>query len=406
MPKRPLPQEPLEVILVCCGEPKKSMGWFHLTQLLTRTDVLVSAVVEPWFLGKGCKAPGAEKFQELREANASIQFCATMDELKPRAADAAPRLVLIAGRTCDAPTLFAAALEKGATHIYVEKPGAESAVALMKMREQASSRGVAVVVGYNKNVAKYACDALAELEAAGGRGAVAAAPPLVALEHCNDFSPGDGLVEFLRGPGGEGMLHNMCCHELALAATRFGVTCERIERVSLVADRSELLDLGDGRWDWSRVAFKLDLKPAAGTAPAGQVAVEEITFLADRCGGNFSRLLVTLPAATTPGAAAEPAEPAEPDQRAFRLPDPELERWIAEEQARDPEIRPYFLQQAADYSKLKGAFVEHILAGESGIPDGVVGLDGAIEALRLADLLKPIIQKCWKTGGPWVAARQ
>ena len=35
--------------------------------------------------------------------------------------------------------------------------------------------------------------------------------------------PGEGLVAFMRGPGGEGMLHNMCCHELALAATVFGV---------------------------------------------------------------------------------------------------------------------------------------------------------------------------------------
>ena len=378
------------------------MGWFHLTQLLTEYEdtVEVAAVVEPYFLGAGKGAPGSEDFTALMAENPTVRFHKSVEEL-PQCAPSASHLFLIAGRTVDAKRLFEAAIAKGATHVYLEKPGATSAAELSAMRDLAAAKGVAVVVGYNKNVAEYSRDALTVLRKTAPKDGTAEQE--VTLEHCNDFSPGEELVAFMRGPGGEGCLHNMCCHELALAATRFGVTCERIERVSLVADRSELLDLGDGRWDWSRVAFKLDLKPAAGTAPAGQVAVEEITFLADRCGGNFSRLLVTLPAAATPGAAAEPAEP---DQRAFRLPDPELERWIAEEQARDPEIRPYFLQQAADYSKLKGAFVEHILAGESGIPDGVVGLDGAIEALRLADLLKPIIQKCWKTGGPWVAARQ
>ena len=45
--------------------------------------------------------------------------------------------------------------------------------------------------------------------------------------------------------------------------------------------------------------------------------------------------------------------------------------------------------------RLKGTFIAHILAGKGGIPSGVVGLDGAIEALRLADMLAPALKQCW-----------
>ena len=252
MPKRDRDGDsPLSVALVCCGEPKKSMGWFHLTQLLEDSRVKVDAVVEPWFLGKGIDAPGSKAFSAFQQENLAVSFYASIDEM-PAKDDDKPLLFLIAGRTCDAPRLFSSAIAKGATHVYLEKPGATSAAELGSMRDLAAKNIVEVVVGYNKNVAKYSRNALAVL-----RESDKASRPSVTLEHCNEFEPGEGLKEFMRGPGGEGMLHNMCCHELALAATRFGVTCERIERVSLVADRSELLDLGDGRWDWSRVAFKL-----------------------------------------------------------------------------------------------------------------------------------------------------
>lgn len=69
--------------------------------------------------------------------------------------------------------------------------------------------------------------------------------------------------------------------------------------------------------------------------------------------------------------------------------------------AADPHIRPYFLQQAPDYERLKGTFIDHIVRGEPGIPAGVVGLDGAIEALTLADMLVPALKKAWADGEPW-----
>ena len=39
------------VVLVGCGMPKKSMGWYHLTQLMEMERARVTDVVEPFFLG-------------------------------------------------------------------------------------------------------------------------------------------------------------------------------------------------------------------------------------------------------------------------------------------------------------------------------------------------------------------
>jgi len=46
-----LSQSTVTVYLIGCGLPKKSMGWFHLTQLLTMEKVVVKGIVEPYFEG-------------------------------------------------------------------------------------------------------------------------------------------------------------------------------------------------------------------------------------------------------------------------------------------------------------------------------------------------------------------
>ena len=340
--------------------------------------------------GAGKGKPGSEGFEAVMKENPSISFYASVEEL-PHCEIGSPHLFLIAGRTVDAQALFVAAIAKGATHVYMEKPGATSAEQLSEMRDLAAEQGVAVVVGYNKNVAEYSRDALAALRKASGAGADGGRQPRVTLEHCNEFTPGEGLVAFMRGPGGEGMLHNMCCHELALATTLFGVTCARVRKVVLEPESSKLIALDSdsgsgGRADWQKLAFWLELAPATTPPPLGGVHVERLHFSADRCGGNFSRIRLT----DEEGVVSD-----------FRLPSAEHEEWVLAEQARDKEIRPYFLQQAPDYKRLKGDFVAHILSGAKGIPEGVVGLDGAIEALKLADLLKPTLEQCSKDGAPW-----
>ena len=43
-------------------------------------------------------------------------------------------------------------IEAGATHVFLEKPGAPSVKELQEMRAYAASKGVPVYMGYNKNV--------------------------------------------------------------------------------------------------------------------------------------------------------------------------------------------------------------------------------------------------------------
>ena len=202
------------------------------------------------------------------------------------------------------------------------------------MRLKAKEHGVAVLVGYNKNVAQYMTEVRLRvlvlrdraranphpnpnpdsnpkpnpnpdrepnpnqaLAALAARREANQPAPLVTLEHCNAFKPGPELVEFLAGPGGEGMLHNMACHELALASTLFGVSVERVASVQLEPELCEIVYLDNGGADWSRVAFTLELHPS-DTAPVHAsvgVPPTSLRFVIDRCGGNFSRAHLKAP---------------------------------------------------------------------------------------------------------------
>lgn len=361
----------VDVVLVGCGQPNMSMGWFHLTQLLADAAVVVVAVVEPFFMSEaGGAASGAAEFRALTMQHPALKFYATVAEV-PTAPTGQPLLAIIAGRTIDAPARFSEVLELGVSHIYLEKPGAASAAALREMAATAASRAVPVLVGYNKNVSGYM------RQAGDWLAARPAASPRIVLEHFNDFAPGEELRQFLRGPGSEGMLHNMLCHELALATSLFGVAVDRVRELTLDREASDLVDLGDGHTDWSRVAFCLELAPA----PAARLVA--LRFAADRCGGNYSRVRLL--------AEGEP-------EVCFQLPALASQEEVARAVAASPEMRPYFVQQQDDYRELKSRFVAHIASAAPGLPPGAVSIDGAVEALRLADLLGPALKELWAGG--------
>ena len=63
---------------------------------------------------------------------------------------------------------------------------------------------------------------------------------------------------------------------------------------------------------------------------------------------------------------------------------------VAEQQAANPEIIPYFLLQHDDYVTIKSSCVEHILAGLAGAPAGVATLETAIEAMKLAEAVESL----------------
>ena len=109
----------VRTIVVGCGEPKKSMGWFHLQQLAVNPKAELLAVVEPWcaqirrtahpigavahgdsilkpavplvrrFLGGGAGSRGAAEFEamrtELGRTHPGCKFYASVDEVNPPA---------------------------------------------------------------------------------------------------------------------------------------------------------------------------------------------------------------------------------------------------------------------------------------------------------------------------------
>ena len=75
----------LPVVLVCCGAPKLSMGWFHLTQLVQDPTVELRAVVEPFLLGAGKESTAGKAFATLRsslsESHPDLQFYSSVSEV-------------------------------------------------------------------------------------------------------------------------------------------------------------------------------------------------------------------------------------------------------------------------------------------------------------------------------------
>ena len=165
----------------------------------------------------------------------------------------------------------------------------------------------------------------------------------------------------------EGMLKNMAIHELALAATFYGVTADSIADVSVDAANSESLTLGEFT-DFSKVDFTI-------TTNAGK----KVSIFADRCGGNGCEAVV------------RDAD----GNEVFKstLPDAEIAAEMAANEAAHPDWMPYFFLQERDYRTLKNLCAAHVGAREPGGPEGVATIEIAIEALKLAEYLTPELEK-------------
>ena len=59
--------------------------------------------------------------------------------------------------------------------------------------------------------------------------------------------------------------------------------------------------------------------------------------------------------------------------------------------AADPEMMPYFFLQHDDYITLKERTAAHVLAGKAGTPEGIATIDIAIDALKVAEYLTPLL---------------
>ncbi|KAL3925967.1 MAG: hypothetical protein SGPRY_003528 [Prymnesium sp.] len=357
------------------------MGWYHGKQMLEGDvpSAHLTTIVEPWFLGQGADSPPGQAFaawaDEMRAAYGT-KFCKGIDELEIKV------------------------IAAGVTHIYLEKPGAPSVAELEEMMQYPKAKGVPVYMVYNKNVTPYVLKALA----------VQQATPGAAIEfiHNNAYKT-DELAEcFERNAGREGMLKNMAIHELALLATYFGVTVDNIDSVAPDAEFSECLTLvgpsGKEFTDFARVGFTVTTKDG-----------KSVTVKADRCGSTSGGNSVAI--VSVDGSEVFRSE----------TPDDELKAHCEAMAKADPEMMPYFFLQMLtaeiyrmraketeacikcghsndralpvqhdDYITLKERATAHILSGADGAPEGMATIEIALETLKVAEYLTPMLTQALK----------
>lgn len=348
----------VDVVVVGVGLPKRGMGWYHLIQLLEMTNVNVIACVEPFFLNPDLCKKMPESFASMVSEYSAlgIQFTDSVMKLD----DFERKTVcLVAGRTADNPKLFTQCVQKGATCIYLEKPGAPSVKELEDMKSLADKSNVKVYLGYNKNVTPYVTKALDLAKTIDNSH--------VLFCHNNSYEKNELPECFTRNS--EGMLKNMVIHEMALLVTFFGVTVETID--SFDVNTNKLFSERETIWkpgtvlpdpvyitDFVRIAFKITTKDG-----------KSVSVMGDRCGGNVSFAVV------------KDAKGSEVQK--FEVPDAATMKKVEEQVKADPEMMPYFFVQSDDYQELKDRVVKSTLDGSDATGVATIGI--AIEALRLAE---------------------
>lgn len=352
------------VLLVGCGAPLKSMGAYHALQILDGRvpDAVLEYIVEPWYFSEAAKsAPGYEEFHAWRKTLAvekGIQFFSKVAEVPPPK-EGELRLAIISARTADNPELLKECVTVGCTAIYLEKPGATTVKDLEAMRDLAASKKVAVHMGFNKNVSSYLSKSREFAEKHSG-------PADVTFLHNNNYPNTTEALSECFERNAEGMLKNMAIHELAICVTFYGVTVSTIESVEADKEYSSLQTLGNFT-DFDKLKFKITTK--AGVS---------ISVAADRCGGDDSVGIVTD---ATNGA----------ELARFSMPDEETVAKIPLLREKYGEAMPYFFTQDPDYLELKNRVVQSVVHGTP--PEGVADIDVAIETLKVAEYLTPILQE-------------
>ena len=162
----------------------------------------------------------------------------------------------------------------------------------------------------------------------------------------------------------------MAIHELALVVTYYGVTVDSIESVKADKEFSSCRSLkgpsGNVFTDFDKLKFSITTKEG-----------KSISILADRCGGDDSVGIATD---------ADGKELVR-----FTMPDTEDAVQIKNAEKRLSGAMPYFYVQDPDYSSLKQKVAAAMLDGSA--PEGVATIDIAVETLKLAEYLTPILQK-------------
>jgi len=163
----------------------------------------------------------------------------------------------------------------------------------------------------------------------------------------------------------------MAIHELAILVTYYGVTVDNIDKVEADVEYSSCKTLtgpasGKDFTDFDKLKFKITTKDGA-----------EVIVAADRCGGDDSVGIIT-----DSSTGQELAQ--------YRMPDEDTVAAIPALQAKYGDAMPYFFAQDPDYLMLKQRVVDNCLDGTPA--EGVATIDTAIESLKVAEYLTPILQ--------------
>ena len=361
------------VVLVGCGRPLRSMGWYHAVQILDSRvpNAKLTHVVEPWYMSEAAKGtPGYQEFHDFKkeqETKNGISFYANVKDVpQPASADNEElRLGIISARTSDNPSLLSGCLDIGCKAVYLEKPGAPTVVELEQMRDKAAAAGTKVFMGFNKNVSSYLTRTREFASNYNGKCDVT-------FLHNNNYKNEPSELAECFERNAEGMLKNMAIHELAILVTYYGVTVDSIASVEADKGFSSCQTMkgpssGKEFTDFDKLKFKIITKDGA-----------EVNVAADRCGGDDSVGIVTD--ASTGKELAR-----------YTMPDEETVANTPVLKAKYGDAMPYFFAQDPDYLKLKELVVNNLVNDSP--TEGVATIDGAIETLKIAEHLTPILQE-------------
>ena len=345
------------------------MGWYHAVQILDGRvpNSKLTHVVEPWYLSSSAKGtPGYDEFMEWKAAQEAtgIKFAETVAEV-PKPAAGEIRLGIISARTPDNPKLLDGAVEIGCHAIYLEKPGAPTVQELEAMKEKASKAGAKIFMGFNKNVSSYLTKARSFVAENSSDKKCD-----ITFLHNNNYEDTEEQLSECFERNSEGMLKNMAIHELAILVTYYGVTTDSIQEVVADKEFSSCKTLkgpssGKDFTDFDKLKFKIVTKSGV-----------EVNVAADRCAGDNSDAIVT------------DASTGKEFVR-FSMPDEETITNAPKLKEKYGDAMPYFFAQDPDYLSLKNMVVKNILDGTPA--EGVATIDVAIETLKVAEHLTPIL---------------
>jgi len=346
------------------------MGWYHAEQLLAGRcpSAALKYVVEPFYMSDGAKnVPGYDDFQSWRhtvENEKSVEFFERVNQLPPPTSDEA-RMAIISARTSDNPELFRSCLDIGCKTIFLEKPGAPTVKELEEMKAKADEAGTSVFMGFNKNVSNYLTRTREFADASDYKCDVT-------FLHNNAYENTEEELAECFERNAEGMLKNMAIHELAILATFYDVSVDNVATVEADKDFSSCKTLkgpssGIDFTDFDKIKFKITTKNG-----------KEASVAADRCGGDDSVGIVTN---------AETGK----ELARFVMPDEEAVANIPNLEKLYPGAQPYFFTQDPDYCVVKERVAKNCVDGTEA--EGVASLDVAIESLKVAEYLTPLLKE-------------